>query len=262
MEQLNLKIDEIERLFRVKKDDLKKSKLIALFMLSGLCLYTSLSVFAKKVVQKLSFEESIIAIVVFLVIILLPIILLPLFKFFGDKINDKIARELKLLIFETSFNKYNASFSLSFDNLLPDSDIENLNLENGLTKFAYGDDLIVGEINNIPFRISEMHTFGLSVHNFDGIIGVLLFENISVTDKIELSKYITTSKMEVVVKDNKIYLLKRRKSKLFEFKIAKGKVNRSELFEDFKSFDELVHLMNEITLKHNSKSTKFEPLIS
>jgi hypothetical protein len=152
---------------------LKKATITSAFM--GFC-YVSARFFGRSIHDKYALLNILGIEAVLFLIILVPVFLAPLYIFMDDKIQSGIKTKVKYLIFKSSLDNYNVAYKICEKSKLPDFDIENLGYEKKILQFAYGDDLIMGEVNDkIKFRISEIHSTTVISKKFDGIVGVLIF---------------------------------------------------------------------------------------
>ena len=176
-----------------------------------------------------------------------PFILMPLHKFISDRLMNRYVWGLKNAIFESVLSKYNADFQISINGSLPDKDIRFLHLEKGWVSFVYGDDLIFGTINNVKFRMSEMHSNGIIFRHFDGVIVVLVFDYLLDADLVEKKQKQLPEFIEMKHFENRLFLLAKGNKKLFELTIKKAKANTDNLIEDQKFFNELMATVNELS---------------
>lgn len=198
--------------------------------------------------SNLSFIEILSVETFMFLLVLIPIVFAPLYYFFHDRVSTKFKADIKSSIFKTILNNYNLSYKISITGYLPKSDIENLNFENSLLTFAYGDDLISGTTNNgNKFRIAEMHSSTLFKNKFDGIVGVLVYpteEERKQAFQFYKNKLFNSS-IKLIHSSHKIYFILSGKKKHFEYKFKNDKLNSEKLFEDFEYFKTLVSAMFE-----------------
>ena len=173
---------------------------------------------------------------------------MPLHKFISDRLMNRYVWGLKNTIFESVLSKYNADFQISINGSLPDKDIRFLHLEKGWVSFVYGDDLIFGTINNVKFRMSEMHSNGIIFRHFDGVIAVLVFDYLLDADLVEKKQKQLPEFIEMKHFENRLFLLAKGNKKLFELTIKKAKANTDNLIEDQKFFNELMATVNELSI--------------
>lgn len=248
MERLKENIEEIESAFKANKAYLLKLKITAIFLGVGGLIFSYIKLINFKNKYHYSWFELNLAQLVVVPIVLLPLLLAPLYRFLSDRKFNQINWDIKTSIFKGVINKYDMNYKISFKGFLPDLDINNLKLGTGILTFVYGDDLIYGTINNIKFRMSEIHSSGLIKRRFDGLIGVLIFNSISGDILSESYSSKLPDNVEIRVIGNKIYILQKGLKNHFEFRIKKGKVNKKNLVEDYNYFDEFVSIMNEVSL--------------
>jgi len=177
-----------------------------------------------------------------------PFILMPLHKFISDRLMNRYVWGLKNAIFESVLSKYNADFQMSINGSLPDKDIKFLQLEKGWVSFVYGDDLIVGTINDVKFRMSEMHSNGIIFRHFDGVIAVIIFDHLLDDKLVESMQKQLPEFIEMKHTENRLFLLAKGDKKLFELKIKKDKANTDDLIEDQKFLKELMATINELSI--------------
>lgn len=178
-----------------------------------------------------------------------PFILMPLHKFISDRLMNRYVWGIKNAIFESVLSKYNADFQISINGSLPDKDIKFLQLEKGWVSFVYGDDLIVGTINDIKFRMSEMHSNGIIFRHFDGVIAVIVFDHLLDHKLVESTQKQLPEFIEMKHFENRLFLLAKGNKKLFELKIKKDKANTDGLIEDQKFLKELMATINELSIR-------------
>lgn len=188
-----------------------------------------------------------------MLVIIVPFALMPLHKFIQDRKMNKFVWGVKHKIFSSELNKYNTDYRIIINSSLPSPDIKLLQLEKGLVTFVYGDDLIVGTINNVRFRLSEMHSNGFFKRYFDGVIVVLVFdrvvsEAVIASVKLELPNAITIHHFS-----NKIYLMAAyNDEQLFELFHSNNQWNNEELVKEHLFFRELMVVTNRLSLVINA----------
>lgn len=246
MEQLINTIQEIENTYKSKAEYLKGLKRATFFSAFSAIGYATFKVFTAKGMHRIKLETVLTAEIAVLLLVLIPIVLAPLYMFFSDKVQTRFSWDIKNSIFKTVLSKYNLDYNISLRSQLSDSDIKNLQFENSLLTFAYGDDLILGyAYDGTKFRIAEMHSTSFFKRKFDGIVGVLIFYDDLLCKATHKRLESNKSSIKVVNIDNKIYFLKPGAEQHFEFKFKGFELNQEQLIVDYNYFDELVCLMFE-----------------
>lgn len=174
---------------------------------------------------------------------------MPLHKFIQDRKMNKFVWKVKSGIFCEELNKYQTEYQIIVNRSLPDNDIDLLKLERGLVTFVYGDDLIVGTINNVRFRLSEMHANTFFKRYFDGVIIVLVFDHLLSDAAVEQAKTLLPATVKLKHFNNKIYLMAAGEEKLFELTFTKNKVNTEELIREHVFFSEIMAITNTLSLR-------------
>lgn len=248
---MHSKTKEIEEYLITKREFLIGAKIsFLILLLSGLAEAVLQNVQMKKRF-KLTWEEWWVTQIILVLIVCIPFIFMPLYKFILDRKMNKFIWNIKSGIFITELKKYNTEYQIIINRSLPEIDINLLKLEKGLVSFVYGDDLIVGTINNVRFRLSEMHSNGFIKRYFDGVIIVLVFEKILTDYAVENAIKSLPSNIQLKHFENKIYLLASGDEKLFELKIKKNKANTKELIEDHQFFQEILEVTNHLSITLN-----------
>jgi hypothetical protein len=247
MEKLRIELAELERLYRINKHKLVAIKLFIIFngILALIYAYDKLKKHPSfNDMTEIELFEAKFATAV---ILMAPLLFTPLYKYFSDRISNRINWDIKMSIFSDILHKYNINYHISFKGILPNEDLSFLKMENGITKFAYGDDLIFGTINTKGFRICELHSLNLLGKSFHGLVGVIV-QNESNGNSEFINSYSTQNKnFQLIYGNGKYFLLKRSKSELFEFSIKRNQINKSKLEEDYNIFDEFVSELNSIS---------------
>lgn len=250
MNEIETQSTEIETYLRTKKNLLIGSKIsfLLLVLFGFFQAYIHILGYRNKF-KDTWFEWNIIQFIIFLIFVS-PIIVMPLHKFISDRRMNGFIWNIKKSIFETILNKYDTTYKISIRGCLPDSDIALLKLEKGWVSFVYGDDLIIGTINNVKFRLSEMHSNGFIKRHFDGVICVLVFDHLIDSKKLNIQLPDT---IEIRHFENKIYLLWKGDKKLFELAIKKRKTNTEKLIEDQTYFKSFMEIINDFSIRLNKK---------
>jgi hypothetical protein len=245
MTDIETLLNDITNEYHQQKDKLKilkKATITSAF--SGFC-YISFRVFGRRIHDKYAFLNLLgIEALMFLVIVI-PVILAPLYIFMDDKLQDGIKTRVKYSIFKNALDKYNLTYKICEKSKLPDIDIQNLGYEKKLLQFAYGDDLIIGEVDEkIKFRISETHSNTLFSKKFNGIVGVLIFTDKEIQkQKYNLIKDLNSRAYELIIVANKIYISMHGADSHFEFKFKREKPNIDKLLNDKQLFENLCSIM-------------------
>jgi hypothetical protein len=111
-----------------------------------------------------------------LLMTVLPVLFIPLFHLISDRTTNRVNWSIKTSIFHEVLDQYKTDYKIIFKGVLPEKDLKKLNLENGFTKFAYGDDLIFGYINSVYFRMSEIHSVQFTGKSFKGLVCAVIPE--------------------------------------------------------------------------------------
>jgi hypothetical protein len=244
MKELTYTFDQIEVAYNQKINDLKKVR--KSFIIAILISSVYLSVRGIRVSKRYDFTQyEIFAIIIGIIILLLvPVIFAPLYTFFNDKLHNKFNWDVKMSIFNSVLDDYKFEYKVSFKNQLSDADIEDLEFENTIISFVHGDDLIFGNANEFKFRIAEMHSSTIIKRKFDGLVGVVIFDEI---DKCQKRYNEISSKniknIDIMNIKNKIYFLKRGQKEYFEFSFKGGKLNKEKLISDCNDFKILTEAM-------------------
>lgn len=246
MDELKKTTNEIEHYIFSKRKLLLSAKIsFILFILGGIGQeYVKTLGYREK--YKMSWLEWNSTQLLLILAVLVPILLIPLHKFIKDKLMNHYIWNIKHSIFEKVLNQYDTTYQIAFNGCLPEIDIKRLDLEKGWVSFIYGDDLIVGTINDVKFRLSEMHSNGFIKRFFNGIIVVLVFDHLIESEKIENLKLPENTAAKVF--ENKVYLLIEGKKKHFELKIKKTQTNEEELIDDYNYFKKIVDFVNKVSL--------------
>ena len=253
MKNLPQEIAELERLYRLNKGKLILAKILAIglgvlalfyayFELKSHSNHYSFRFIHRYRVLERELNEAMVLVALF---ILPSLFLIPLYKFFSDRVENKINWDIKMSIFEDVLSKYSSDYKVSFKGILPYEDLQSLKLDNGITKFVYGDDLIFGTINSRNFRLSEIHSINFLGKSFHGLAAVIILNDGESIANKNLNSSNTTSK--IITASNKIYLLKSNKKSLFEFNIKKGQVNKSSLLADHQFFAQFMEELNALS---------------
>jgi hypothetical protein len=251
MKNLPQELAELERLYRLNKGKLILAKIlvIGLGVLSLCYAYYNLIMQAKRHYFHLVRIETIESMVLVGLFILPSLFLIPLYKFFTDRVENKINWDIKMSIFEDVLSKYSSDYKVSFKGILPYEDLKSLKLDNGITKFVYGDDLIFGTINSRNFRLSEIHSINFLGKSFHGLVAVIILnEGESFSNK---TLYPLKSTSKIITTPNKIYLLKSNKKSLFEFTIKKDQVNKSSLLADHLFLADFMEELNALSINYS-----------
>ena len=180
--------------------------------------------------------------------IIVPFALMPLHKFIQDRKMNKFVWGVKHKIFSSELDKYNTDYRIIINCSLPRPDVKLLQLEKGLVTFVYGDDLIVGTINNVRFRLSEMHANTFFKRYFDGVIIVLVFDHLLSDAAVEQAKMLLPASVKLKHFNNKIYLMAAGEEKLFELTFTVNKLNTEELIREHVFFSEIMTITNTLSL--------------
>jgi hypothetical protein len=269
MKNLTQELDELERLYRLNKSKLVLAKIlvIGLGVLSLCYAYYYLLMKAKRHHLQLVGIETIESMVLVALFILPSLLLIPLYKFFSDRVENKINWDIKMSIFEDVLNKYTSDYKISFKGILPNEDLQFLKLENGITKFAYGDDLIFGSINTSSFRLCEIHSINFLGKSFHGLVGVIFTNDVNATHQEnpqQTTNHLNeiknpTSSTTIIHNNGRHYLLKSNKKDLFEFHIKKDHVNKSSLLADHQFFALFMEELNALSQDSQQTFTKLNP---
>lgn len=247
MEQIKEKGSEIEHYLTTKRNLLTGAKISFIILIITGFVTEYLQTIGYREKYKMSlYEWNMLQLLVF-ICLCVPFILMPLHKFISDKLMNRFVWNMKSAIFNSILSKYNSEFQISINGCLPDRDISALKLEKGWVSFVYGDDLIFGTLNNVKFRMSEMHSNGIFFRHFDGVIAVLVFDH-NIDNPIA-NGFNLPDNMEMRIMENKLYLLAKGNKKLFELSIRKNKINTEKLIEDQHFFKELISVMNELSIR-------------
>ncbi len=256
MEILENNIQKAEELFRSQKSFLKRAKITMLLLgTAGV-----INVYFKMVgaQHKYHYPDWQVALGVgFVAIVVYSFILFsPLYTFFADRILQRITWSIKSAILKSVLDKHTNDYHLSFKGILPDEDIKDLELQAGMLQFCYGDDLIFGKLNNVRFRISELHSVSIWGRQFDGLVGVLIFKQILNDEHIKTINEVannnnTNTPIKYIAKRNKLFLQLEGRKKHFEFRIKRNQINKKDLSKDFIDFNDLITNMNNIANKLN-----------
>jgi hypothetical protein len=237
MEKLEHAINLIERFYIYYKGDLKDSKKKLVLIALGAILVAFIKIGAEKHIQKFSDSEVYLMDFIFCVIILGMVLPIKLTSLISKRMAIKLEARVKQSIFNEVLEKYPSDYNIYLAGILPDEDLRALKLENGITRFAFGNDLIYGEINGLSFRLSEIHSKDFFFFKrFSGLVGAIPSTKQNVLVQTELLK-----KGIIVNEINEnLYLQIPSSHSLFEFSFKKDKINREELKEDFISFSKLI----------------------
>lgn len=249
MSEIEHKTKEIERYLISKKNLLIGAKIsFILLLLTGFG-QEYLQTLGYKEKYKYSWAEWNTIQFLLLLALCIPFVIMPLHKFVKDRIINRYIWDIKHAIFTKSLDQFNSEYQISFNSCLPQKDIDHLKLEKGWVTFVYGDDLIFGTINNVRFRIGEVHSNGFIKRYFNGIIAVLIFDEMIESTQFTVATSHLPKHFQVHYSDNKIYLLSESNSKHFELVIKRNKTNREKLINDQSYFNEII-----ITLDHLTRS--------
>ena len=226
-------IDEIDQTFKREKEKLFKLKIFAFLLGLAAVAYSYFKIYNSKLRFQYTFLEINAIELAVALIVLMPIVLTPLYKFFSDKTYERFNWEVKNAIFKDIFDKYNIEYRIGLKQKLPDADIKNLNLEDKLFTFCYGDDLIWGEFNDTAFRISEVHSGSIFKNKFDGLAGVLTFSDENLARKYYSQIYFSGNKFILEPIGNSIYFKQTGFENYFEFSFKRGTINRDKLTDDY-----------------------------
>jgi hypothetical protein len=244
MEELIQTLNQIEAEFERKKKELKnlrKAFVIAILFCSIYLIIRTVNLHTK---YEFPQNELYLMILGIICLFMAPVIFSPLFTFFNSRLHNQINWNVKMGIFENAFKDHQIDFKVSFSNTLSSKDIDDLQLENSIFSFVYGDDLIFGDQNFYKFRIAEMHSTLVVKRKFDGLIGVKIFA--SDEECIKNFNTINENKiknLKIIQKNNKIYYIMKGSKKYFEFSFKGGRLNKTKLILDFKELKTLVDIM-------------------
>jgi hypothetical protein len=249
MDQIKETGKEIEHYLITKRNLLAGAKISFIMLIIGGFVMEYFQTIGYKEKYKMSlYEWNMLQLIVF-ICLCVPFMVMPLYKFMSDKLMNRFVWKMKNAIFESVLSQFNSEFQISINGSLPEQDISALKLEKGWVSFVYGDDLIFGTLNNVRFRMSEMHSNGILFRHFDGIIAVLIFDHSIDPASAESKQDDLPEFIEMKVIENKVYLLARGNKQLFELSIRKNKTNADNLIDDQKYFKELIDMMNYLSLK-------------
>lgn len=248
MKQLKEKEQEIEYYISTKKNMLVGAKIsFILLLLIGFGM-EYLQTLGFRARYKYTWLEWNSLQLILLTALCVPFIFMPLHKFISDRYMNRYVWSVKNTLFESVLKQYNSEFQISLNGCLPDKDITFLQLEKGWVSFIYGDDLIFGTINNVKFRMSEMHSNGLLTRHFDGVIAVLIFNHIIDVNLAQVTGKKLPEFVEMRLTENRVYLLAKGDKKLFEINIKKQQMNAEELIEDQKFLNNFMATVNELSI--------------
>jgi len=245
VEKLNRKIEEIEAGFKIQVEQLKAIKSGFVLLSFAAILYGTLEIieaYEKNILNGIELATIELGIVC---MVLVPVITAPLYYFLNSRIHHKINWALKSSIFNEVLQKYHLSYKIVLSGQLPKQDLLFLDFERKLLDFAYGDDLLHGYTQEgHKFRIAEMHSSNIFKTKFDGIVGVVVYQNQKSCDEtLQLLKKKEYPEMEIRNYNNKIYFLRKGKKKHFEYHFKNAKLNKDELNQDYNFFADIVAVM-------------------
>jgi hypothetical protein len=243
MSQIEELIQSFSEEYARKKSKLRALKLgAAATAFFGFC-YGSLAIFGKGTKYHFNITEILEMDLLLFLLIMIPVLTAPLYIFMDDKIQQGIRIKIKKAIFYTTLDQYDLAYELYPNHELPDQDIERLGFEKKTLQFAFGDDLIQGQVNDhIKFRISELHSRTIWRVKFDGLVGILIYSK-SESEQQQLKFEDLSSKLssdiEVRSISNKLYLLMKGDKRHFEFTFRHEKGNIEQLHRDKQLFEKL-----------------------
>ncbi|MCF8254286.1 MAG: hypothetical protein K9H61_01640 [Bacteroidia bacterium] len=237
MEKLEHAINLIERFYSYYKVDLKNSKRKLILIALASILVGFLKFSSHKSFEKFSWIEVYSIEIIFASIIMAMVLPIKLTSLIGKRLVNRMEGKIKQTIFYEALDKYPSDYNISLAGILPDEDLSALKLENGITRFAFGNDLIYGELNGLSFRLSEIHSKDFFFFKrFSGLVCAIPSTKKSALVQTELNKKgIIANEI-----NNTLYLQIPSSHTLFEYNFKKDKINKKELLEDFHSFSKLI----------------------
>jgi hypothetical protein len=248
MEKLKFNLEKVQRHYRLNRRKLIQFKIKAI--IGGLIGLACGFNYSDNKLAKYDLEswEILIANIILVFIVMLPIVFIPIYKFLTDRVAFRISNEIKSSILIDVLDRCPADYKILTRKTLPSSDLKLLKLENGITKFAYGDDLIFGNLNSVPFRLAEVHSVNFFGRSFKGLIGLL--EAVDRSES-ELKCIVNRNNYNIKIqfRNGYLFFIRQAESTLFEYSFRKGMLNKSDLENEYRLFSEFLLEMTNVSLQ-------------